>query len=388
MSIKTILVPLSLSLALLPFSLYAGGIDRTGQPVNVIFEDGNFLEISAGNMSPSVRGVDESIGSYVGGMGTGNVLSDFQAFSLSYKHQIDRDFSISIILDQPYGVNLYYPVDGSLTLGGTSADVKSTSLTGIVRYKLPSSEYAVHGGVRATRSEGTLALGGALMGQASGYRLKSDRDVAFSWLAGFSWERPDLAARISLTYHSPIRHDFNVIESGPLIDPDGDGSLPPLPLLTGNSKLNVTLPESWNLEFQAGLSPNTLLFGSIRLSDWSSFRIDPERLWAVTGSGLVDLDDSVTFTVGIGHRFNEYWSGASSFSYEKSDTEVVSPFSPVNGSKSISLSAIYTREKIRITTGVTYTSMGDSYPSVGGYSGARLSGSHALGVGMKMGYSF
>lgn len=168
------------------------------------------------------------------------------------------------------------------------------------------------------------------------------------------------------------------------------GPAPALPLLDGSSPLRVSTPESWNLAFQTGLTPKTLLFGSIRWVDWSSFRIDPERLWQVTGHGLVELDDSTTYTLGIGHAFSERWSGAVSFSYEKAGDDMVSPLAPTNGSKSVTLAAIYTQDQMKVTTAVTYAALGDANPSMGtpAMAAAELEGSYAWGIGVKVGYSF
>jgi long-chain fatty acid transport protein len=307
-----------------------------------------------------------------------------------YKQQFNDEWSAALIIDQPFGADLLYPEGGSAMLGGTSVDVSGLSLTGVVRYEIPDSPFGVHAGIRASRTDGSVSVGGAAFGPVAGYSMSVDTDTAFGWLAGVSWERPEIGARVSLTYNSPIDHDFRATERGPLVDPDGPGPAPALPLLDGSSPLRVSTPESWNLAFQTGLTPKTLLFGSIRWVDWSSFRIDPERLWQVTGHGLVDLDDSTTYTLGIGHAFNESWSGAVSFSFEKSGNDEVSPLAPTNGSKSVTLAAIYTQDRVRITTGLTYAALGDAKPSLGTpkTAVAELDGSHAWGVGVKIGYSF
>ena len=187
-----------------------------------------------------------------------------------------------------------------------------------------------------------------------------------------------------------IEHDFDITESGPLVDPDGPGPAPALPLLDGRSTLTVKTPKSWNLEFETGIDPNTLVFGSIRWVDWSSFRVEPEKLLQVTGSGLVDLDDTTTFTIGVGRTFTETWSGVASVTYEKSGNDLVSPLAPVNGQKGISLAAIYTQDRIKITTGISYTKLGDARPETGTPDTARaeIDGSHAWGVGIRVGYSF
>ncbi|MBL3673958.1 hypothetical protein JL111_10705 [Paracoccus sp. KCTC 42845] len=110
----------------------------------------------------------------------------------------------------------------------------------------------------------------------------------------------------------------------------------------------------------------------------------------MTGSGLVDLDDTTTFTIGVGRTFTKTWSGVASFTYEKSGNDLVSPLAPANGRKGVSLAAIYTQDRIRITTGINYTKLGDSRPETGTPDTARaeIEGSHAWGVGIRVGYSF
>lgn len=368
----------------------AGGIERSGQFLGPLFEDGNYAEFSFGHVSPSVEGSDKSLGPYPGGASTGNITGSYNGLSLAYKQQLSDQWSAAVLLDQPFGVDLLYPRAGSVNLGGTSANVDSMTVTGIVRYQIPDSGFGVHGGVRVSRTDGNMSLGGAAFGPVAGYRLSTDTDTAYGWLAGVSWEKPEIKARVSLTYNSAVEHSFRAVETGPLVDFDGPGPAPALPLLDGTSALKVSTPESWNLEFQTGVPENTLIFGSARWVDWSSFRIDPTRLWQVTGSGLVDLDDTVTYTLGVGHRFTDRWSGAASFSFEDSGSEEVAPLAPTNGRKSVSLAAIYTQAQMRITTGITYAAMGNAMPSTGtpATALADLEDSYAWGVGVKIGYSF
>lgn len=374
----------------------AGGIERSGQFLGPLFEDGNYLELSFGHVAPSVSGIDRSLGPYPGGASTGNVAPSYNSFGFAYKHQFTENWSAAIIMDQPFGADILYPADGSINLGGTSATVDSTSMTGVVRFAMPENGFGVHAGLRASRTDGDVKLGGAAYGPVNGYHLDVERDTAYGWLAGVSWERPDLAARVSLTYNASIEHDFNVTESGPLVDPDLDpatganGPIPPMPLLDGRSRMTVRTPKSWNLEFQTGVAQDTIVFGAIRWVDWSSFRVDPDRFVQVTGGGLVDLEDSTTYTLGIGRKFTPNWSGAASVSFEKSGDSLVSPLAPTNGRKGISLAAIYTRDKLKITTGISYVRLGDAKPETGTPDTARadMDDSHAWGAGVKFGYSF
>lgn len=371
-------------------TLHAGGVERSSQFLGPLFEPGNYLELNYGHVSPSVTGTDLPLGPYPGGERTGNVARSYSNFGFAYKHQFNDLWSAAIILDQPFGADIAYPASGSFNLGGTGVVINNTDLTGIIRFAVPESGFGVHAGLRGARTDGRVTLAGAAFGPISGYRVDVDRDIAYGWLAGVSWERPDIAARVSLTYNAAIEHDFDISETGPLVDPDGPGPAAALPLLDGRSRLTVKTPKSWNLEFQTGIDPNTLVFGSIRWVDWSSFRVDPEKLLQVTGSGLVDLDDTTTFTIGVGRTFTETWSGVANVTYEKSGSDLVSPLAPVNGRKGVSLAAIYTQDRIRITTGISYTRLGDAKPETGTPDTARaeIDGSHAWGVGIRVGYSF
>lgn len=381
-------------LALSTTPVFAGGIERTNQSLNVLFEKGNYFELSYGHVSPSLSGTDLDLfvnGNLAlpGGAATGDVGKSYNNISLAYKHQFNENFSGAIILDSPFGADIHYPVGGSRLLGGTSADVEAMNLTGIVRWT-NNSGFGAHAGVRMSRADASVDLRGLAYGPLDGYSVTMDTDTAWGWLAGISYEIPEYAARVALTYNSPIEHDFNTTESGPLIDPDGPGPAPALPLLNGESRTKVKTPRSWNLEFQSGVAEDTLVFGSIRWVKWSEFRVDPERFTPIAKDGLVDLENTTTYTLGVGRRFTDEWSGSASFSWEKEGKKLVSPLAPTTGRKGITLAAVYTQDKFKVTTGINYTWLGDATPETGTPDVARASmeDNHALGIGIKVGYSF
>ena len=379
--------------------LLAGGIERAPQSLSPLFEDGNYAELSFGGVDPTVEGKDRTPAAAGGPYNTGDVAQGYGFVGLAYKHQFTPSISGAIIIEQPFGADIRYLTqpgaipdpgqDGSLLLGGTSAKVDSTTFTALGRYKFQNN-FSVHGGIRGSRADGKVSLNGAAYGPVAGYSVDLDTDTAVGWVAGAAWEKPEIAARVSLTYNSEVEHEFDTTESGPLVDPDGAGPLPALPLLTGTSMTKVKTPESWNLEFQTGVAPDTLVFGSIRWVNWSEFRVDPRNFTAVTGGGLVSLEDTTTYTLGVGRKFTDAWSGSASFTYEKAGNDLVSPLAPTNGRKGITLAAIYTRDNMKITTGVNYTKLGDARPETGTPDTARadMKGNDAWGVGMRIGYSF
>lgn len=365
-------------------ALSAGGIERSQQMLGILFEKGRVVELGFTHVSPDISGTDAA------GFGTGDVSDSYVVPTLSYKQDFTDAISGAIIIDTPFGLDLSYPTGDSALLGGTNATVDTVAVTGVLRYKMDNG-FGAHAGLRYQTAEAEVELVGAGFGPASGYRGEFDRDSAVGWLAGLSWEKPEIAARVSLTYNSAIEHDFDTAESGPLIDPDGPGPLPELPLLAGESTTSVKTPSSWNLEFQTGVAEGTLVFGSVRYVKWSEFRVDPERFEAVTGEGLVDLEDTTTFTLGVGRKFTDNWSGLASVLYETDTDGLVSPLAPYSGRKGITLGAVYTQGNVKVTGGVSYIKLGDAdtRPEIApGVGASEMRDNEAVAVGLRMSMSF
>ena len=110
---------------------HAGGIDRSGQPISIIFEKGNYAELSYGWINPSVSGNDDAM---FGGRGTGSVAGDHNLPGLALKYDFTDKLSGAIIYDQAYGADILYPIGQSIAFGGTSAQMDSEGLTGLLRY--------------------------------------------------------------------------------------------------------------------------------------------------------------------------------------------------------------------------------------------------------------
>jgi long-chain fatty acid transport protein len=139
---------------------FAGGIDRSGQGVGLLFEPGRVLELSYGSVNPTVEGTD------VLGAPTGDVADNYAQVSLSYKYDINDKLSFALNIDQPFGANIEYAASSPL-LGGTIASASSEAVTGLLRYKI-NENFSVHGGLRAQRASASITLQGAAYGGLSG----------------------------------------------------------------------------------------------------------------------------------------------------------------------------------------------------------------------------
>jgi long-chain fatty acid transport protein len=362
-------------------SAQAGGIDRSGQGLGPLFETGRYFELSFGHVSPSVDGTNLAIGPLPAGGSTGEVVNDYFQWAFSYKADINDQLSYAIILDKPFGADVSYPGNpGGSPLGGTFADADATALTGILRYKFDGG-FSAHGGLRAQQAGGEIGLGGFAYGGPpgtglNGYRVQLDDDIAYGYLVGVAYEKPEIALRVALTYNSSITHKFSTTQT--ML------GTPIAPITT----TEVELPQSVNLDFQSGVAKDTLVFGQIRWVDWSAFLIDP---LGFPGNGLVELEDTTTYTLGVGRKFSDAWAGSISVSYEDKGTDdLVSPLAPTNGRIGVSLGAAYTRDNMKISMGLNYTKVGDARPETGTPDTARASmtDNDLIGVGVKVGWSF
>ena len=348
----------------------AGGLDRSYQPIGLIFEEGNFAELSFGYVSPDLTGVD------VLGNSISDVAGSFGVIGGGVKYQVNDELSVSLIFDQPYGSDVVYGGNPATTmLGGTFADAESFSLTALLKFQV-SENVSVFIGPRYLRASGEIGLSGLAYGPVSGYRVVFDDAHGWGYLFGAAYEVPDIALRASLTYATAIDLDFPTAEtfSGVSFGPSLD--------------TRSMAPETLNFEFQTGVAKDTLLFGGIRWSHWSQFTLIPTQL----GANLAQLDDAVTYTLGVGRRFTDKFSASAALSYESGGSDdLVSPLAPTNGFTALAIGARYqVTERVRITGGVRYTWVEDALPETGtpDVQRATFSDNSAWAALVKIGYSF
>ncbi len=350
----------------------AGGIDRSGSGLGVLFEKGRYAELSFGSVNPTVSARD------VAAQPTGDVAETYTQIALSYKYDINDKLSFGLVIDQPFGADVFYAAT-SPVLGGTTAIAKATAVTGLLRYKFTDA-FSAHVGIKAQRSEAFIRLQGAGYGALSGYTVNLDSDVAPGYVVGVAFEKPEIAMRVALTYNSEVKHKFNTIENG----------LPgPLAALNGvPSTTTVTTPQSVNLDFQSGVAKDTLVFGQIRWVDWSNLKLTPQGFGLATGGGsLINLEDTITYSLGVGRKFNDTWAGSLSVSYETKGNTNVSPLAPTAGRLGVTLAGVYTNDNMKVTAGINYTKLGNATAVTAGPV-ANFADNSSVGIGIKVGWSF
>nr|WP_183899895.1 OmpP1/FadL family transporter [Rhizobium metallidurans] len=144
-------------------------------------------------------------------------------------------------------------------------------------------------------------------------------DQAWGWRAGVAYEIPEYALRASLIYNSRVKYD-NLTGTVDLTNS-------PLTPGYGGKITNVTgsaeAPDSLELKVQSGIATDWLAFGSVKWTNWSVLQTVPFR--DAAGVELASLDlayrDGWTTTAGIGHKFNDQWSGAVSLTWDRGTSD-------------------------------------------------------------------
>lgn len=374
----------AVTLGLSGVAAHSAGLDRSGRPTGLIFETGNVVELSFGFADPSIEGTD------IAGSPTGNIADSFSLVGGGIRYELNDKLSIGLLIDEPFGADITYG-PSSPVLAGTGADVSSAAYTGFARYRF-NENWAVHGGIVYQDIEANVPLAGAAYLQRdpatgavignglNGYNANFSSDSALGYLVGASFEIPDIALRVALTYHSEIDHDLSTTETinGGLI---------------AQSNTAVTTPEAIELAFQSGVAQDTLVFGSVRFSHNSQTTVSPVGLRVASNNpnaSLTDLENAWEVELGVGRRFNDKWSGSATIGWEQSgEDDFVSPLSGTNGATYLALGASYQfTESTKISGGVRYTRLRDATGTVGGVPVASFDGSSAISAGLRIQYKF
>ena len=330
---------------LAPTIANAGVFDLTGQPIDIIFEEGNYIEGRVGIVTPDQEGSNPVLGDF------GDIGNTIPFFTLGAKTDFTDRISGAILYDTPFLRDTTY---SSGIFEGTDARVEAQTLTAVGRFKL-NENFSVYGGPRLQMSSIDLqgpfarfpaapgAVGAIIPGEVPTYQMDV-RESDFGYVVGAAAEVPELKARIAVTYNSQINHTFDSEETFAFQAPAfGD--------------FGVTIPQSLNAEFQFPVTTSTLVRANVRWVDWSSVDFTPPAFLAVTGDPVVVYtDDVVTYRLTVAQRLNENLAAFVTGSYEEQGDEEISLFKTVDGGFSIGGGFIIENGKgLKLTIGGEYS---------------------------------
>ena len=92
------------------------------------------------------------------------------------------------------------------------------------------------------------------------------------------------------------------------------------------------MPRSVNLDFQTGIAPKTLLFGSMRWTNYEGWTVRAPGLLDNFDATLADKDYNIwTYKLGLGRQFTKHWAGMVQAIYEPSINKPLGALSPTDG---------------------------------------------------------
>lgn len=349
---------------------HAGGLDLSGQPVTLLFRDGNYAELNLGLVQPSINGTDPA------GATSGNVYGTVSAVSAGVVRQLGPHWSAAVIVDRPYGVVVDYdPGRTAFPFAGTQAEAESLGVTGLLRYRL-DVHWSLHGGLRAQRFGGDATLAGWAYGPLSGYEWTGDPAWGVGYVVGGAYEIPEVALRVALTYGSEIDHALDADEN-----------------YFGPSTTDVTMPQSVNLDFQTGVAADTLVYGFVRWVDWAGWKVEPAGLLAATGLPLIEFtSDAWTYRLGLARQLTDSFSAAIEVTHETAKNQSTTALDPYDGYTTLAAGGNWTLPSgLEIGGGLGYSWLGAATAALPiGPPGAtaRFTGSHAVVARLRLGLSF
>ncbi len=350
-----------------PLAAQAGGLEKSGQPVTLLFEKGNVVNFEMGYGIPTVTGVDSF------GNRSDDSAEDFLRVGGGVKKDFNEKWSGAFIIDEPYGADLFYAPPG-FAFGGTYADFHSVAATALARYKFNKS-FSLHGGLRVAKFGGDASTTGAAYGPVSGYTFQGKDDYGAGWVVGAAYEKPEMALRVALTYASEIKFKLDSHE----VFPSAVGGM----VVDGTTP--ISMPASVNLDFQTGIAPKTLLVGSVRWINYNGWEVPAPGLESNFGIPLASKDYNLwTYKLGVGRQFTKHWAGLAQVVYEPSVNKVLGPLNPTDGAFGLGLGGSYTTDKgIKIAGGAEYRWLGDS-DIKGPFASASFTDNYALGLGLSV----
>lgn len=280
---------------------------------------------------------------------------------------------------------------------GTNVEIRTQNATLLMGAKLGQNKnFQIYGGPQIQRLTGEVHLRGTAYGAMTGYDARIGADTSYGWVAGVAYHKPEIALKAALTYRSEIDHERSIAEVVPALAlRDRDTAI--------TQPFSVTLPESWNLDFQTGINPTTLLTAKVRYVPWSDFNITPPQYSntikasnpASFPNGLPIVrysDDQWSAEVGLGKKLNDKLAVQGSVGYDSGAGNPVSTLGPIKGYYSVGLGGKYNiTPEWSVSLGAKYFKFGDAVaqiPTQVGTDGsvARFEDNDGYAVGVKLAY--
>ncbi|MBX8811268.1 transporter [Pseudochrobactrum algeriensis] len=343
-ALKLSAVSLALSGGIL--AAHAGGLERSSQDFDILFEEGNVVETGATFVAPqrklkNIRGSvfpANPVPNQNFGKPFDTEVDEGKTYwvpKLSAKIQLTDELGCAVQYREPWGIDTDSGINNARMFSAIEQEISSRDYGLNCAYRFSAGEkgfFRILGGVSYQELKGRQTkISGVPLDPNNPRNLtfaNSTLDVddsAFGWRLGAAYEIPEIALRASLVYQSKVNYDLDGTVGVSLIGA-------PLNFLTPVSG-SVATPQSVEFKFQTGIAPDWLALASIKWTDWKSITKigfnnsgDSPFLGGrfPVGSEVTSLDlyykDGWTVMGGIGHKFNDKWSGAATVTWDRGTT--------------------------------------------------------------------
>lgn len=376
--------------------VFAAALDRSGQSISAFLQPGNYFEAGLSVLDPDVSGTTIPA---LGSQETGDMAGDYMFFNAALKLQLTDYLSFGLIYDQPFGADASYNQTVGFTNAASQTNVEvDTQNISMIFGVNPIKNVTLYGGPAYQTVKGQVHLAGASYGPLgavipalgyTGYDANIKETSGIGWLAGASYQIPEIALKAAVTYRSEIDHDVIIDEQVP--SPAVMGMAP--------KETTITTPQSVNLDLQSGIMANTVAFANIRWVNWKDFAIKPVKFGVVTtptspataGLNLVDYsDDQWSVNAGVGRKVTDKWAGNVSVGWDSGAGNPVTTLGPTEGYWNVGLGVQYSPTPATfLSGGVKYFWLGDAEAKVSsGTVVGKFEDNNAIAYGLKMGYRF
>lgn len=294
---------------------HAGGFSRGTADTAIIYEDGT-VDFRAGDTFVSPHRAFDTI---AGVAATDSAYSNnYSIPSAAVKVRMSDSFSCAATYTQPFGGDSTYGPQSQAA--DKAVDAAVPRLQNSVKKAAFTSDEA--GGLCAYNTPmgpGNIYLLGGVFVQNFKYTEVKDLGTltlndqsAFGYRIGAAYEIKEYALRGEVMYRSQVDHD-------PVGEFVHAGGIPGLPV---GMKLPASgagsMPQSLEVNFQTGVAPDWLAFGSVKWTDWSVFDVLNYKI-NILGAQTKEYywNDGWTVSGGIGHKFNDNVSGAVSLTWDR-----------------------------------------------------------------------
>jgi len=339
--------PKALSMAMVAIcsagSVVAGGADVTLMPTEVMFEKGNYAELSSARVRPNVKGTLVAP--------TGSMYPDYSANTLALKMEVNDKLSIGFADYLSAAILVDYRNAGASGFPGAVyspafVDLEIRSRLLAVKYQA-NDNVSILGGLKLSKTSNATA--NVLKNPKGNLSIPSATGSALA--LGLAYEKPEIALRVSALYQSATKFDL------PMTSSVG------LDLVNGKAGL----PASMTLRFQSGIAKDTLVFGSAHRGDWAKSQVEFDTDTAADGSALTlgnraarsSFTTTTAYTLGLGRKLSEKYAVSATYGWEKGSAVGTSLLSTTGGKKSLSLGGKYTTGPLALSVGYSRVKFGD-----------------------------